>query len=265
MIDLYQHKYYKEFLQEYIKTFKKVGITAELAKAAGCDRTYFSQMLNSKVQLTPDHAYGLCEYFEFNEDQEEYFLLLVLKDRASSPAFAKRLEKKIAMLQEKKLNLSHQLKGRADKLPMQQMALYYSDWLYGAVHILTAVSEYQTPSAMAEKLNLKPAIIQRILKDLLSMNLVKAEGSRFVHSGKNIHVPDDSPFNRQNHFNWRMKAMSHIHEREGVHYSSTFAISKSDYPALKKQLLSFIDEQRKKISNSGSEETFCFCSDLFKL
>ena len=51
--------------------------------------------MNSKVQLTSDHALGMAEYMGLNESEQDYFLLLVLYDRASNTKAKKILKKKM--------------------------------------------------------------------------------------------------------------------------------------------------------------------------
>ncbi len=265
---LYKHNEYKEFLKEYIKIHKKPGIMSELALAAGCDRTYFSQVLNltSKIQLTPDHANGLAEYFQLKTAEEDYFLLLVHKERAVGEKYKAKLEIKIRELQKKSLNLTDNLKEKNIKISTESLLKYYSEWTYSAVHILTAIQSYQTIESISDKLSLRKEKTRIILSELVDMKLVVREGNKFVYTGDNLHAANSSVFNFQNHLNWRLKALETSHSAdENTHYTSVFAINRSDWPRLRKKLLSFIDEQRKQIGASGSEEVYCFCADLFEV
>jgi hypothetical protein len=103
-----------------------------------------------------------------------------------------------------------------------------------------------------------------ILHELKEMNLIVSKNGHWVHSGLNIHVPAGSPFTLQNHLNWRLKAMDDINSTNSIHYTTLFSLSKKDWQSLRETLLEFIDRQRDTIHESGTEEMFCFCCDLYQ-
>src|SRR5690242_7160650 len=97
-MNVFNYGGYKEFLKDYIKQNASRGIISQVAENCGCDRTYISQVLNGKADLTPDHIMQLCEGLGLGEEESGYLLLLLLKDRSASAKAKKNLDAKLARL-----------------------------------------------------------------------------------------------------------------------------------------------------------------------
>lgn len=237
----------------------------ELAAAAGCTQSYFSQVLHGKPELTPDQALALGEALGLGLGEAEYFLLLVQHARASTLKLKTHIANKMQETAARRLSTASAVAATSDGAAEEALRdFYYASWRHSAVHILTACAAYQKPDAIAAHLGLPVREVVEILAKLTEGGLVKRRGSSFVHGGRNLHLPTPSLHNRLNHLNWRMRAVEALPE-SGVHYSSAFAISRKDWDSLREKLLRFIEEQRKEIGHSGSEEAFVFCCDLFRV
>ena len=232
---------------------------------AGCNRSYFSQMLNGKAQLTSDHIINLSEELGFSELEKDYFITLCLLERSSLINSKKRLEKKLYQIRQKSLILTKNIKseGTSFEISDEMKGEYYSSSLYGQIHMMTSIESYQTIEAIAERLKLKPSHVQKILLKLKEMRLVIKKENHFIHQSGNIHIAVESSHNLVNHINWRMRALLKVQEEDGIHYTGAFSISKKDIPKLKNHLLEFIKKQRETIGASGAEEVYCFNCDLF--
>lgn len=264
-MSVFEFESYKKFLREHISDNRRPGLIAELAKAAGCDRTYFSQMLNGKAQLTADHAVNLAGALGMTENEQSFFLLLVLFERAGSAPARAHFRRRMDAIQKDSLILARKIKAKETTLELdeEQRAWYYSSWLPGAVHILTSVEELQAPAAMAAHLHMDIRALEQVLGRLREMGLVRKSEGKYVHSGQNIHIPNDSPYYVINHGHWRMRGMEKAASGQGVHYSTTFSISAKDVPRLRTELLKFIERQRALVHASGAEVVHCFSCDLF--
>lgn len=262
---LYEYTSYKEFLADYIEANRRPGIVTELAQAARCDRTYLSQVLSRKAQLTPDHALGIAEYLNFSEPDQEFFLLLVLYERAANPRAREILNAKIQRRAQDNLILTKKIMSQAtaSEISEEQKTFYYSSWKPASVHLLTSAEKFRSVDAIAQRLSLPRRQIEDILGELARMGLVAQKGAEFHHSGANIHVPRGSPHNLMNHLHWRNRAVD-ASGGDGVHYTSIFAVSRADWPGLKARILEFIESQRKMIAESGAEDVYAFTCDLFR-
>jgi uncharacterized protein (TIGR02147 family) len=258
---------YKEFLRAYIEEHKQKGLISRLANDCGCDRTYLSQVLNGKADLTPDHMTQMCDRLGFGEVDSRYLLLLLLRDRSSSPTARKSFALKLETLKRQNAVLTKKILSREKPAGVTEKmrTLYYSSWLYGAVHILTSVPEYQTVYALSQKLQVSPHAMTKLLKELLEMGVVKREGERYLHQGADIYLPRNSPQSHAHHLNWRLRAVERAMLAEDVHYTVSFSVSREDVDKLRDQVLKLIEEQRKVVRESGTEVAVTFCCDFYEI
>lgn len=265
MKSIYSFKSYKTYIKALI-LHQGRGSIGHLSEAAGCNRTYLSQCLSSKVQLTADHIIGISEYLKHSDEEQNFFLLLLLYERAVTSKAQQNFKTKIDKIAQDSLILSKKISDKLDsqEITDNQKHLYYSSWKYGAVHTLTSIKDFQTSSSISKKLNLSQPEVNIILNDLLQMNLIINKSTHWIHSGVNIHVPAGSAFMFQNHVNWRLKALDSVGDRNSIHYTTLFSLTKKDWEHIREQLLTFINNQRDQIHQSGSEEIYCFNCDLFK-
>ncbi len=265
MKHIYEYTAYKNYLKARIEQMPQKGAVSLLAAAAGCDRTYLSQVLNSKVQLTADHAFGIAAYFDLQDPEQDYFLMLVLLDRASNQQAKKIIKRKLEKIVKENTLVSKKIhEGSAtQELTDQQKSIYYTDAIFSFVHTLVGTKDYQTVESLIEKTLQKKDVILKCIDQLLEMGLIFKKGAYFQHSQVDIHVPRGSAYNKMNHFNWRIRAVETSNRAEDVHYTNLFSISKEDWIPFKLRLLEFLEQQRKEIRSSGSEEVYCFCCDLF--
>jgi len=67
MANVFNHLDYKDFLKIQIEeNHEAYGYKSRLAKAANCQKSFLSQVLNSHIHLTPEHAVGLCQFWKFS-------------------------------------------------------------------------------------------------------------------------------------------------------------------------------------------------------
>jgi uncharacterized protein (TIGR02147 family) len=262
---VFNYHSYKKYLKDFADMQGR-GSISKLAEAAGCDRTYLSQCLTTKVQLTPDHVLGLSEYMNLSEDEEEYFLLLLLLERSASKSAQSKIKKKMEKLIQADLVLSKKIGQKDDsgEITELQKAKYYSTWKYASIHTLTSIKEFQSVSDIVRKTQISENEVLGILKELNEAGLAHLQNGKWVSSGKNIHIPTGSSHNAQNHLNWRLKSIDSVNDKRAIHYTTLFSLSKNDWENLREQLLSFIGKQRDFIHASGAEEMYCFCCDLFQ-
>jgi uncharacterized protein (TIGR02147 family) len=263
---VFEFNSYKKYLNNYIERSGRRGLISELARAAGCTHSYLSQVLNGKPDLTPDQAWSLTEHLLLSTEEAEYFFTLVLNERAATPKLKKNLEAKLKALKSEQTQTTKVVSKTTDaQLLISQRDRYYSQWTVGAIHSLTASKEYQTIEKLSDRLNLSKLEVEQNLQWLVENSLVKKSGNRFLHSGQNIHLPTEAIHNQINHLNWRLRAVQASFRSDEIHYTSTFTISQKDWDYLRRELLTFIESQRKQIQSSGSDEGFVFCCDLFKM
>ncbi len=242
------------------------GYKAKLAAAAGCQRSFLSQVLSGSTHLTVEHAEGLGNFWQLRKIEKEYFLNLVLLARAGSKSLKEFLRQKINDMRRDQENLAKRITEKTI-LPDENAAIFYSNWQYLAVVILLTIPEFRTVESIARRLNLKNDIIKKTLQDLEALGLAVRSDDIWLATSTTIHVPRDSKFNSLNHTHWRNQAVqnSFLGDEESVHYTSVCSLSRADAEKMKQLMFQLIDESRKLVAPSKEEELFCLTCDWFKV
>lgn len=263
-MSIWSFENYKEFLTAVIQQGKR-GLISRLAEAAGCQRSYLSNVLRTHIHLVPDQVFGICRYMGLDPSETDYFLLLLEKDRAATPSYRQHLEGKTRELQKEHEDLAHRL----DRKPLQNGAdqiRYYSAWYYSAVHILVSISRFQSVVAISRALGLDPELVHEVLQELVAMGLVKRSGSQWSFLSGDIHVPKDSPLVSLHHNNWRQRAVLRSQaKKEGVHFTMVQAVSKQVAGEIKEKVLKCIEEASAIAGPSESEELIYLGIDQYSI
>lgn len=266
-MNIFNHNSYRAVIKEFIKNNKNIrGYHSNLAKAAGCSKSYLSQTLNSHIQLTADHAYGIASLWQLNEDETEYFLALIQYERASSLQLKKYYEKKMNKLKNKNQNLKRIIKSTENISNDLQMN-YYSSWLYPSLHVLVSIPEFQTEQNISREMKLPIDHIHKLLIDLEQMGYIKKVDGKWLMTNKSIHAPEESLVCKFNHINWRQKTIINIQEKNdgGIHYTGVHSVSKKDYEIIKNMLVEAIQNIRNIITPSPEEELVCLLCDFYPI
>jgi hypothetical protein len=134
-----------------------------------------------------------------------------------------------------------------------------------AIHVLTSIDAFQTPEALANRLQTSKSQILSKIDDLVRMGIVTTDGDRFKSAISNMHVDQESPLNLSNHFQWRHRAMARIIDGDtrNLHYTAVHALSVADIEVLRELLMEFIQRSRAVVEPSAEEEAIGVCCDLF--
>lgn len=255
---------YKLFLVSLIEHGTR-GIVSRLAEAAGCQRSYLSNVLRSHIHLMPDQAYGICKFLDLNSSETSYFLMLLEKERCGTAAYKRYLEAKIQRLQAARENLAERLDRPSLRKESDQL-IYYSAWHYSAIHILVSIPRFQSVPAISRALGLDSAAVESCLVELEGMGLVRRTGARWRFLSGDIHVPKDSPLVSLHHNNWRQKAVLRSQGRkDGLHFTMVQSVSLKVAGDIKEKVLKIIDEVSELAGPSESEELIYFGVDQFRI
>lgn len=256
---------YKDFFRHQIAASSHVrGYQTLLAKAMGVHPSFVSQLLSGSVQLTPDHAAKLAEFWLLDSVETEIFLNLVHLDRAGSQALRKLTLNKLKELRDKKRNLAERF-GAPKLTEAEKESRYYSHWLGAAVHVLCSIPKFQTPEALAARLGIPVAHVQATLKELDDIGLVRFEKGKWLLKNNSLHLAKSSPLLRQHLINWRYRAVlnAQLPQEENVHYSAVHALSKKDIEKLRLMVINFLEQTRRVVAPSPEEEAVCLNLDFF--
>ncbi len=268
-MNIFDVENYKEILKFKIQENQNNrGYQTRLAAAAGCSRSFLSQVLadHLDIDITRDQAAGLCVFWNFNDSQFEYFLLLLDLEKAKSQLLKDHLQTKMKKVKKEQLKLPKEI-AKESISEFKSQSVYYSSWLIAAVHMALTIPALQDPKVLGQRLNLDDNQIEKVLLKLQEFGLAKNNGAVWESTKKDINLDESSELSSANHIHWRNKAISklYIRKADSIHFSSVFSISKKDKKILNELIKNLIIQSRDLIIKSKEEELYCVNIDCFEV
>lgn len=268
MKSLFKYDNYKIYLEELIKNYPGGrGYQSALAKAMNCQAAYLSQVLRGKVELTEDHGLKLVLFLKLNALESEYFLILLRHSRAATRELRHYLEQRRLEMVQHQDDLENKVRAKAARDSDAFLTKYYSSWIPLTIHAATSSEHFQTVEAIAERFSLSLQLVEENLAFLVKYNLVTQKQDRFIFSGESIHLPKSYALNEPFQVSLRTKVIEAIQKKNksDLHFASTFTISKKSYKDILEILNKAIEDAHQVIHDSGTEEVYSICLDLFKV
>jgi uncharacterized protein (TIGR02147 family) len=262
----FEFKTYREYLRALCKQpSSERGFQASLAKAAGCQASYFSQVLQEKAHLTEDQALGVAERLEFSKQEVEHFLLLLRFEKASTPKLRHYLESRIHHSLKESRKVGQKVPANKTLLKEEDIGRYFISWIPSAVHLLISNSDYGTAKAIAQRLNIPIKTVEESLEQLAGLEFIEKRDGKWFYKGGSVHVPKDSPWQPMMQTARRQMASRSIalNPEDAIHFSSVFTISPGDVEEIKRLIKPFLDKSHRLVQKSGTEELHCLCLDFF--
>lgn len=259
-MNIFGYNDYKKYLHDLIEKSVR-GQKATLAEAAGCQRSFFSQVLTSSVHLTLEHAMGIAKYLRLTSQETDYFYYLIGHGRAGTPTLREFYWEKMNLLKQKNENLSERLKSQT--FSSLELTEYYSHWKFAAIHIACTIPSMRTPQTLCKKLKLEISEVEQILKKLKSWGLIEDKRGEWVATTKTIHLPKSHFMTLVNHKNWRLKNLDQLETtlEAGLSYSAVYSLSREDLESLKEMTIQFLSQSRKMVESSKEEQLVSFTLD----
>ena len=266
-ISVFNYLKYTEFLDFQVKSNKKIyGYKAQLAQAAGCQRSFISQVLKGKADISIEHAIGLSGFWALTELEEDYFINLVLLARTTNKKLKDRLHRKLENARRDSENLTKRITEKT-VLTDERAAIFYSNWQYLAVTILISIPNFRTVATIASRLEVSERFIEKTLIELKELGMAHNIGPEWMATQSTIHLSRDSQYNTLNHSHWRQRALQNafLSDEKDIHYTSVCTLTLADAEKIRQAVFQLIDESRKIVAPSKEEEMFCLTCDWFKV
>jgi uncharacterized protein (TIGR02147 family) len=259
---------YKEFVIHRIRNMPQQGRGQfrQIALHLRIHTTMVSQVFRGSRDLSPEQGCELAEYLGLSELEADYFLRLIEKNRAGTEKLRARLSKELAAIREKALQLQHRLPA-GKKLDERDRAVFYSQWYYQAIRLLTSIPGAQKPEVIARSLNLPLGRVREVLAFLVAVGLCTETNDVYQMGAARTHIEKASPLASRHHTNWRLKAIEHF-EHVGANelaFTAPMTLSESDASQVHKRLIEFIEWATALATQSSSESLYCFNVDWFGL
>ncbi len=258
---------YKDFIQSRVKTLPHRG-RGELQKIAlhlRIHSTRLSQVLRGDTQLSPEQGCALCSYWGMSEQETEYFLALIHRERAGTTELKRAVENQLSHLRARNSELVNRL-PRDKILGEKDRATFYSNWQYSGVRLASSLPQYQSREAIARYFGITESRLEQILQFLLSTGLCVEENGRLQAGPRRTHVEAASILASQHHSNWRLKALQRhdqLSERE-LAYSGPMSIGPQEQRQIREILMQVIEKATQLAVESEADRLSCLNIDWFE-
>jgi uncharacterized protein (TIGR02147 family) len=262
-MNVFEFSDYRAFLHSWLEAENRPGGRTRLASSLQCSPSWLSRALSGVVQLTPDQAFGAARYCGMTESETDFFLLLVERERAASPALRKHLEGKLEELRQESRGFGAVVKA-GTAVSEEDSVRYYSSWLYSAVHVACMVQPFSVEE-LAPALRCAPQGLPKILAELKEMGLLRNQAGKWSATEKSVHLKADHPMALMAHSVWRNLTVQRLQDGnpEDLHYSAIHCLSRADVEKLRRRLREVVLECRSVIEASPSEALAVFCLDWY--
>ena len=272
---LYSSDYYKDFLKLALApTGPSRGLRSSLAAELGCQPAFVSNVLKGSTHFTLDHIFRIANFLGLEEPDREFLLNIFLRDRAATRELRSHYQAKLDELKEKRFDIATHLPSEKVLLP-EDLAIYYSSWIYQAVYILAGIPRLQTRKTLTDHLKIPAARTNQVIQFLLSKGLLVEVNEQLKRGTKHIHLPKDSPLIWSQHAHWRHQAMNSIASgakstdeddyNQNYHFTSVISLSLADWQRVRALVLELIQNTDAILEPSPEEVAGCLNVDFFRI
>lgn len=256
---------YKAFINAYIASQPKKGrgLARGLAEHLSVHPSAVTLILKHDAHLSLEQAMKAAAFFGFNDQTTAYFIELVSLGRADSRELREFFQAKIRDLQLKamKPNVAEQ-----KEISAADRGIFYSNWYYSAIRILTGHPDFRSVDAIAAHLKLPKKKVATVLEFLVRTGLCVLEEGQFRLGPKVTALGDSSEYLNNHRRNWRDRAREKFHLNEPTDYMMSFpmVLSEKDAERFQKAIRDLVEAFAKDLPNSPEETFRCLNIDYFK-
>lgn len=265
---IYNYDNYKLYLFDKIQNSpsRGRGIKLKMAEFLHCQNTFISQVLNGDPNFSLEQGAKLNSFFEHTKEEGKFFLLLIHFARAGNDELKSYYQEEMNEIVLKNSNLKKRTNIKKS-LREKDQEVYYSNWIYSAVHILVTIKEYQSIPEISKRLKLSKDKVIEIVNFLTDKGLLERTGNNYTTGVGRIHLSKDSPHIQRHHTNWRIRAINSIDLNEAfdLHFSNVVSMGKSDIAKVREIFIKAITEARLIIKDSPEEKLQSICVDFFEV
>jgi uncharacterized protein (TIGR02147 family) len=267
-LSLYEYKDYKKYLDDWMAKTPNAGRGQRklMAEAVGCQTPFITHVLSGDYHFSPEQAEACARWLQLSENEIDFFLLLVLRQRAGTRALENLLNRQISQKREKETHLKQRLKIK-DEMSLEDQLVYYSNWSYAVIHMACQIPHLQNIEALQNHLSLSVPEILKILDFLTEHALVEKTKAGYKAIKPVLHLGKDSPLIGQHHSQWRLKAMESFQKKRDsdLSFSGVASLSKEDFEWARERLSQALEDIVARIKDSKDEMLASICFDIFQI
>ena len=268
-MSIFETKSFSDFLVRHLKTLpnKGRGELRSISIQTGIHSTSLSQAVKGDRPFSLEQVANICRYLGLSEMETKFAISLSQAERAGNEALREHFKKELSNQREQARELSSVI--RKDKtLSESEKAIFYSNWYYSAIAVLSSIRDFQTPTALGIKTGLSKQKMNQAIEFLVRTGIcINKNGS--IRPGTNsTHLDSKSPIVSRHHGNWRVKAMekhTDLQPETDVAYTSPMSLSKDDAEKIRGLITDLVRNIAAIRDPSACEEAYFLNIDWIKL
>lgn len=236
-----------------------------LAKQLNCQPSFLTQVFMERAHLSLEHALSTCDYMKFDENETQYFMLMVQQAKAGTKNLEDFFEKELKKIREKRDSIDARIRIQTN-LSVEEQMTYYSVWYYCAIHILSSLPSIKTVEDISEYLKLDLLTVKEAMHFLKEKGFVTESDGKLQIGSRRIHLKKGNSMLPRHHANWRMKAIAALDsdKKDELHYTAVLGIAKKDYNLFREKMMNLVAEFEPIITKSPEEVQVVMLLDLFQ-
>lgn len=266
-MNIFDFKNYKDFVNKRILRMPKGGRGQyrKMANFLSVNSVNVSQIFKGDRDLSVEQACELVSFFGLSELEGEYFISLVEKERAGTFLLKSKIQKRLDDILEKSQELKKRLKQDI-QLTEETKAIFYSNWYYSGIRLLSSIEHYNSSDLIAEYFDLPLSTVNQVLEFLLRTGLCLQERGKLKMGPKSTHLESTSPLVTRHHMNWRVKGMEKMGRisSQELFVSLPCSVSEESIFLIRKELIEAIERITNHIDHAKEEQLACLNIDWFK-
>lgn len=149
----------------------------------------------------------------------------------------------------------------------QAEGVFYSQWFYSAVRLLTANKKYSSPALIAKDLGLNEKLVKEVLEFLVRNGLCELREGLHSIGPVSTHLNPDNPLALRHHMNWRQRVLETYGAGKDPQFALTMPclISLDSIKAIRKELSDSFEKITQIVDDSPAEHLVLIECDLLKL
>jgi uncharacterized protein (TIGR02147 family) len=259
-VEIFEFESYKAFVRARIEAMpgRGRGEFRAIARKLRMHTTLVSQVFRGPRELTPEQACDLCGFWGLSGLETEMFLALVQYERAGTTSLRAAVLQQLRQIRQRADKLAYRLPQEKVLRPETQQ-IFYSNWHYSAIRLLTSIADFNDVDAIANHLGLARNVVAEALEFLVNHALCKRLAGGKVKMGpQRTHLPADSPMITRHHLNWRVRNLSRLQTEnlgeDEILFTAPLSISVKDARKVRKKILEFTEGLSQVVKDTDPEK-----------
>lgn len=264
---------YRIYLRDLIDLKRQVSATttySRLADAIKVQRSYLSNVLGGRGNLSEDQLYLLIRELNLNPSETAYLEQLARIDRCQVPSRKKDLEFELDVRRQALLSSAEAIQSpKVTEEDVGSRAEYYADPIYPLVHMGFCLTQFQKkPLLLRDRLVLSVDAFSKAIDVLEKCGAIRVSESGYELLQENIHLGPQSSLAKVHALTFRLRAVEKYKatkDKSDYFFTASFTANEELRMKIRQKFLKILEELSIEIDTAACDEIYHLNIDLFRV